>query len=166
MATEEIIGRERAAKPAKENEFRTAAKLVVVRVRGMTGLRIRVADTLEMLRLYSPNYCVVVKDTPSIRGMIQKACNYVTWGEIDEETFKLLVSKRGKEYTGRISDSKGKIDYKHKFIEIDGRKIKPYFMLQPPRKGYGRKGIKVDFKIGGALGYRGRKINELIKRMV
>ncbi len=37
--------------------------------------------------------------------------------------------------------------------------------LCPPRKGYGRKGIKMPFKLGGAYGDRKEKINELIMRM-
>jgi large subunit ribosomal protein L30 len=38
--------------------------------------------------------------------------------------------------------------------------------LHPPRGGFERKGIKIPFKVGGALGYRGEKINDLIKRML
>ncbi len=36
--------------------------------------------------------------------------------------------------------------------------------LRPPKHGY--EGIKRHFNDGGALGYRGTKINDLIKRMV
>ncbi len=38
--------------------------------------------------------------------------------------------------------------------------------LCPPRKGYGRKGIKMPYSLGGATGDRKEKINELITRMV
>ena len=34
------------------------------------------------------------------------------------------------------------------------------------KKGYGRKGIKTPFSKGGALGYRGDKINDMIQRMM
>ena len=44
--------------------------------------------------------------------------------------------------------------------------MKKFFRLSPPRKGFGRKGIKFAFTKGGALGYRGIKINDLIKRML
>ena len=40
------------------------------------------------------------------------------------------------------------------------------FRLNSPRKGYGRKGLKTQYQNGGALGYRGAAINDLIKRMV
>ena len=55
---------------------------------------------------------------------------------------------------------------KNDFIVINDKKIKKYFRLNAPRKGFGRKGIKHTFKEGGALGYRGQAINDLIKRMV
>jgi large subunit ribosomal protein L30 len=42
--------------------------------------------------------------------------------------------------------------------------VKPLFRLSPPKKGY--EGIKRGFGAGGALGYRGEKINDLISRMI
>lgn len=141
------------------------SKIAIVRVRGSVNLSGEVKDTLSLLRLYRKNYCVVVDDSPSYKGMIKKVKDYVTYGEIDDETYKELVEKRGREYKGREKDKKGKIEYK-KFILVEGKKIKPFFRLNPPRKGFGRKGIKVGFKAKGALGYRGDKINDLLKRMI
>ena len=117
------------------------SKLAIIRVRGLIGLEREIKDTLNMLKLFRKNYCIILEDTPITKGMISKAKDYITWGEIDEETLKLLTEKRGK---------KG---------------IK-FFRLNPPKKGFGRKGIKVSFKAGGALGYRKEKINDLIKRML
>ena len=118
-----------------------------------------------MLRLKRVNHCILVSETPQYKGMLQKVKDYVTYGEINEETFKSLIEKRGKEYKGREKDNKGKINY-NKFFIHNNKKIKKFFRLSPPKKGFGRKGIKVSFKVGGALGYRGEKINDLIKRMV
>ena len=42
--------------------------------------------------------------------------------------------------------------------------VKPVLRLAPPRKGHG--GIKRAFRVGGALGYRGEEINELLMRMI
>lgn len=141
------------------------SKIAIVRVRGSVNLSGNVRDTLSLLRLYRKNYCVVVDDSPSYNGMIKKVKDYVTYGEIDDETYKEIVEKRGEGYKGREEDRKGKIEYK-KFILAEGKKIKPFFRLNPPRKGFGRKGIKVSFKAHGALGYRGDKINDLLKRMM
>ncbi len=141
------------------------SKIAIVRVRGSVNLNQKVKDTLNLLRLYRKNYCVVVDDNPSYKGMVNKVKDYVTYGEIDDATYKELIAKRGEEYKGREEDKKGKLKYK-KFILINNKKLKPFFRLNPPKKGFGRKGIKVSFKAKGALGYRGAKINDLVKRMI
>lgn len=112
--------------------------IAAVRVRGMIGTKKSIEDTMRMLRLYRKNYCVILKDEPHITGMLMKVKDFVTWGELDDETAKALQEKKGK----------------------------PYYRLNNPRKGFGRKGIKVPFLKGGALGDRKEKINELIKRMI
>ena len=63
----------------------------------------------------------------------------VTWGELDENTYKLLVDKKGRKYKEKLSDSKGKIKY-NKFVDIGEKKINKVFRLNNPKKGYGRKG--------------------------
>ncbi|MEK6905231.1 MAG: uL30 family ribosomal protein [Nanoarchaeota archaeon] len=114
-----------------------------------------VKETLMMLNLNRKNHCVVIEDTPTYNGMLFKVKDYITWGEIDEATFAELVHKRG-----QLSDGRGKS------VEINGKKYKRHFALNPPLKGFGRKGIKTSFKVGGGLGYRGEKINDLVKRML
>ena len=125
-------------------------KIAVVRIRGEVGVKKQVKDTLHMLRLHKKHYCVVLDNKPEILGMINKIKDLVAYGEIDDDVIKLLADKRGE----KRKDKEGK--------EI----MKKFFRLSPPRKGFERKGIKVGFKAGGALGYRGNKINELIKRVV
>ena len=139
-------------------------KFVVVLVRGLIDLSHDVKDTLAMLRLFRKNHAVVVDNTPIIRGMIVKVKDNVTWGEIDDATIKELIEKRGEEFLARKTDVKKK--YKYATFSFNGKDYKPYFRLNPPRKGFGRKGIKVPFSVGGGLGYRGEKINDLIKRML
>ncbi len=125
----------------KENKMNPSkSKIAIIRIRGGIGLKSGVKDTLDMLCLYRKNHCVIVNDTASILGMIKKIQSFVTWGFIDDETLKLLQDKKGKD--------------------------KKFFALSPPRKGYGRKGIKMPFKLGGALGDRKDKINDLIQRMI
>jgi large subunit ribosomal protein L30 len=114
-------------------------KMAIILVRGMTGMDQRIKDTVRMLNIGRRNICVIVDKTPSILGMVQKIISYVTFGEIDDATLKLLKEKKG-----------------------EGQ----FYRLNSPRKGYGRKGIKQEFSHGGALGYRGDKINDLIRRMI
>ena len=139
-------------------------RIVVVLVRGIVGVTQKVKDTLTFLNLSRKNHCSVIDGNPINEGMLQKVKDYATWGEIDDSTFKELVEKRGEEYKGRTSDRKGK--YHYKTLDVSGKKYKKYFRLNPPRKGFGRKGVKMAFKVGGALGYRGDKINDLIRRML
>jgi len=123
-------------------------KIAVLRIRGKLRVRKEIIDTMDMLKLYKQNYVVFVNKTDSILGMIKKIKDYVTWGEISSEVLKQVEEKRGEK------DPK------------DNKKLKKYFRLHPPIKGFERKGIKKPFNLGGALGYRGEKINDLIKRML
>ena len=131
-------------------EKKDSGKFGVILIRGVINVDTRVKDTLHKLRLRKKLSCVVVDNTPSNKGMLDKCKDYITWGEIDNETEKELKEKRGK----KTKDKEGK--------EVE----KKFYNLHPPRKGFERKGIKVTFKAGGALGYRGDKINALIKRML
>ncbi|MBW2982255.1 uL30 family ribosomal protein [Candidatus Woesearchaeota archaeon] len=131
-------------------EEKPVKKIAVIRIRGLVGIKKGTADTLNMLRLYRKNYCIVLSGTPSILGMLNKVKDYITWGEINDETLKMLREKR----LEKTKNKEGKV------VE------KKFFRLHPPRKGFARKGIKIPFKVGGALGNRKDKINDLIKRMI
>ncbi|MBD3164893.1 50S ribosomal protein L30 [Candidatus Woesearchaeota archaeon] len=141
-------------------------KIAVVRVRGNIKLKHEIKSALNMLRLYNKNYCAVLEKTPLNLGMIRKVNNFVTYGEIEDSFFNEIIEKKGEEYKGREKDVKGKISYGRRYLVHNNKKYKKYFRLSPPRKGYGRKGTKQHFTRGGALGYRGKKIHQLIKRML
>lgn len=153
--------------------------LTVVRIRGSVGVKKDVKDTLRMLRLYKKNNCVVINNSPNYVGMLMKMKDYVTWGELDDKTFKELLEKRGrlpgkKKLTEKYVKEKLKLDIdgfikeffegKKKLKDVPG--LKPYFKLHPPRGGFERKGIKTPFSLGGVLGYRKEKINDLIRKML
>ncbi len=154
------------------------AKLALIRLRSGIRARGEVRDTLAMLRLHRINHLVIVDDTPSYRGMIQKVKDYITWGEINKDTLVKLLRKRGRLVGNKpITDEyvKEKLgmtieEFAEKVINGEMKlrdlpNIKPVFRLHPPRGGL--KGSKKrSFKEGGALGYRGEKINELIERML
>ncbi|MBW2996888.1 uL30 family ribosomal protein [Candidatus Woesearchaeota archaeon] len=115
-------------------------------IRNTTGADRVPRDTLKMLRLHKKYTCVLVQNDPSNLGMIKKVKDYVAYGEVDDATISLLEQKRGKK------DREGK--------------LRKDFHLQPPKGGFERKGIKHSYTQGGALGYRGDKINALIKKMI
>ena len=120
--------------------------LAIVRIRGDVNLNARDRSTLDLLRLDQKMTCVVLKADTTNLGMIHRIKHIITYGEITEETIKLLKEKREKKNS-------------------EGKPL-PYYRLSPPRKGFERKGTKRFFTEGGALGYRGDRINDLITRMV
>jgi len=151
--------------------------IAAIRIRGRTGIRRDIEDTLKMLNLTRINHAVLIEDNPSYKGMLQKAKDYITWGEVDADTVASLISHRGKlsgnvkvteDYIKENTDfssledlSKAVVDSSAK-LEDSG--VKPVFRLHSPRKGY--KNIKKTFAESGTLGYRGDKIGDLIKRMI
>ena len=149
---------------AAKAPVKNSGKIAVILVRGLVDVKTTIKDTLKMLHLTRKNNCIVITDNEVNRGMVKKAKDYITWGEIDPDTFKELVEKRGEEFKQRLTDGKQK--YPFRFLEVNDKKYKRYFRLNPPRKGFGRKGIKMPFNKSGALGNRQEKINDLIKRML
>lgn len=133
--------------------------IAAIRIRGSEGIHYDVKNTLGLLHLHKKNFCVILKNTPAVRGMLQKSKDYITWGTIDEETLKLLYEKRGISY-------KGDPDKKSKYQTFGNKKYKPFFRLHPPRGGFERKGVKRPYTLGGALGDRKEDINRLIKQMI
>jgi large subunit ribosomal protein L30 len=116
-------------------------KLAIIRVRGKVNINPDIKKTFELLKLSAQNTCVIVPSTPVTLGMARKLESYTTYGTVNAETLALLNEKR-----------KGTVEN--------------VFKLSPPRKGYGRKGIKKAYSISGALGNRKDDINELIQRMI
>lgn len=154
-------------------------KIAIIQVRGVIRTAQKIKDTLRMLKLVKKNSCVVVDVNSSFKGMIEYAKDFVTWGEITEETFAELIKFRGriagnqplteayiKEKTGLTFQAfvKEVFDGKRKLKDVPG--MKPYFRLKPPTKGFERGGVKVPFSMGGALGYRKDYMNDLVKRML
>ncbi|HIQ50210.1 MAG TPA: 50S ribosomal protein L30 [Nanoarchaeota archaeon] len=146
--------------------------IAVIRIRGRVGVRRDIQDTLKMLRLHRKHHCVLFKLNDSIKGMLQKAKDYITWGEISEETLKKLIEKRGRKIGDkRLSKEEvEKVLQELKKSEEQPAKVlirlglKPVFRLAPPSKGF-KKSIKEHYP-KGELGYRGSAINELLERMI
>ena len=155
--------KQKAQKQEKTQD--TTAKLAAVRIRGITQVHPDVEKTLSMLRLYRKNFCFVFPNTPTYAGMLMRVKDYITWGEIDDETYNLLLSKKAEDFAGRMTDKK-EIIQSNDYMVVNNKKIKKFFRLNPPRGGFEKKGIKHTYPNGGALGYRGAAMKDLIKRMI
>jgi large subunit ribosomal protein L30 len=138
----------------------------IIRLRGSINLRDEVKDTFKMMRMNRKMHCVVLKETDIIKGMLQKIKDWSTWGEVDEKVLKHLVEKRGRK-AGNTRLSKEDAANVIKALNEKGKipeGIKPVFRLSPPSKGF-KKSIKQHYP-KGELGYRGKEINALLKRMI
>lgn len=153
--TETSIAKETAVKKTapekKEKNIVKAAKsdfpkLALIRIRGMIHVKHDIQYTMFNLRLRKNNVCVVMENSPANRAAAAKCKDYIAYGEITEDTYNELVDKRGKK------DESGA--------------LKKFFLLHPPIGGFEKKGIKIPFSKKGALGYRGEKMNELVRKML
>jgi len=152
--------------------------LAVIRVKGFSGIFREVNETMKMLHLERNCHATLVDNRPAYLGMLRKAQNYLTWGEISKETLALLLRKRGRlvgnkkltdEYAEKVGKKslddlaealfKGEVD----FYQLHD--IKPVFRLHPPSKGFQGK-VKRSYASGGVSGYRGEAINDLLKQMI
>jgi large subunit ribosomal protein L30 len=147
-------------------------------VRGTVRAQREATETLRMLHLGRTNYAVLIDNRPSYRGMLKRVQAYTTWGEPSKELLTLLLTERGrlagdKKLTEEqvqklgfksIEDlAEALLSGKAEYGKLSG--MRPLFRLRPPTKGYKGK-TKKSFNAGGEAGYRGAKIDDLVKRMV
>jgi large subunit ribosomal protein L30 len=110
--------------------------------------------------------------------MLQRAKDYVTWGEVDATVAARLLIKRARLPGDRkVDDAWMKTNTKFASVNTLAKAIaegkatlkdvpglKPVLRLHPPHGGF--EGSKRAYRAGGALGYRGKEINDLIVRML
>lgn len=145
---------------------------MVIRVRGSIHARHDIVQTLENLHLTRPNHATLLPEAPSMRGMLTAVQGYVTWGEAEPETVELLLTQRGERTGGsRLTEgtpAEGEITRLTRSFVAQGMTgeagVRPLFRLKPPKGGW--RSTKKPFALGGALGYRGRDINVLARRML
>ena len=149
---------------------------MIVRVRGTVHARHDIVETLRYLHLTRPNHATVLPEVPSVRGMLTTVQGYVTWGEAEPETVSLLLQERGETVDGfrLTAESVGDLTpgkdlsaltqsvAERGLTEVPG--LRPLFRLRAPKGGW--RSTKKSFTLGGALGYRGRAINQLVRKML
>jgi large subunit ribosomal protein L30 len=155
------------------------AVILAIRLRGQVSVKPQIEDTLKKLRLGRLHQARVIRLTPSLQGMITKAKDYITWGEIDTDTAYRILAKRGRlSGNRRLTNAYVKKNSSHSSIKAlakglvagtasvnDVEGLKPVFRLTPPKKGFrGKRNLPVG--MGGVNGYRGAGINELAQKMI
>jgi len=144
-------------------------KIIAIRIAGRVGVRHDLEKTLDVMRLKKKHVAVIIdSDRPESEGLIHKTIHSIAYGELDDETAKLLIEKRGRMEGDKPVDSKKIAEFMNDVIK--GKKsmgeigIKPFFRLNPPKGGF-KRSIKLMVP-RGVLGNHGKKINDLVKRMI
>jgi large subunit ribosomal protein L30 len=148
---------------------------MIIRVRGTIHARHDIRETLEFLHLSRPNHATIVPERPEFKGMLAAVQGYVTWGEAEPATVTELLRVRGETEEGAAlaaaptAGAKAtdlgditKTVLESGLSRADG--VRPLFRLKPPKGGW--RSTKRPFSLGGALGYRGRAINDLARKMI
>tara|TARA_B100000965_G_scaffold230395_1_gene192928 strand:+ start:725 stop:1195 length:471 start_codon:yes stop_codon:yes gene_type:complete len=153
---------------------------LVIRARSDRGVERSIRETMSMLNLTKVNHATIIPDRPTYAGMLQKAKDFVTWGEVDAKTIATLLRERGRmsgdkpvtddaissgsEYESIDSFASALASGDATMKSVEG--LKPVLRLHPPRGAKGWGGIKRAYSTGGALGFRGPAIADLASRMV
>ena len=137
--------------------------IVVVRIAGRVGMTPKEGLILHNLRLRKKFVSVLIKDKD--KSLLEIIKNKISFGEIDAETFAMLISKRARKAGNKPVQESVDIIVKKlgegKSLEDLG--IKPFFSLQPPVKGF-RRSTKLLYP-KGVLG-ENKDINDLVRRML
>ncbi len=124
--------------------------LIVIRVKGTINVRSDIRKTLELLHLKRKFNATILRDSPVVRGMLQKAKDYIVWHELPYEKAVELFKKKGKvngmrALTLEYLNLKGINDFETLVKQFDDGKInlkklgiKPFFCMPPPKKGIPR----------------------------
>jgi len=172
---------ERPAEKPVEKEHEPAERyLVAIRIDGTPNVKPPEELTLNSLRMKSRYSTVLLRDDPSVRGMLQRIKDHVTWAEAKKEDITLLLSSRARTSEGLGLTSK----FVKKRSELAGVSevvsnlqsgeltlaklremgIEPCFRLHPPRGGFPRSS-KRPFADSGELGFRKEGLHKLLVKM-
>jgi large subunit ribosomal protein L30 len=135
---------------------------------------------MDYLNLTRVNHAVIIPENAQYKGMLQKAKDYITWGNADAALVEKMITERGRlmgdkpitdEYVNENTTFATIKEFAAAIVAGDATvkdlpEMKRVFRLHPPvgPKGWG--GLKRSFVVGGALGARGDEISALVERMI
>jgi large subunit ribosomal protein L30 len=153
---------------------------IVVRARSNVKVEHSIRETMDYLNLTRVNHAVIIPENAQYKGMLQKAKDYITWGNADAALVEKMITERGRlmgdkpitdEYVNENTDFASIKEFAAAIVAGDATvkdlpDMKRVFRLHPPvgPKGWG--GLKRTYVIGGALGSRGDDISDLVERMI
>lgn len=154
--------------------------LVAIRIDGTPNVKPPEELTLDSLRMKSRYSTVLLRDDASVRGMLQRIKDHVTWAKAGKEDIELLLSSRARTADGLGLTSKfvkeksdlagmselisGLHSGKVTLAKLREMGIDPCFRLHPPKGGFPNSS-KRPFADSGELGYRKEGLHGLLKKM-
>ena len=109
--------------------------IIAIRLRSMAKGKKDIRETLRLLRLNKRHNAVLIKDTPSMKGMLLKARDYITYGIVSDDVLKELIAKRGRK-EGNVKLTEKEVHEAFEKMKRGEKSIKPVFCLTPPSGGF------------------------------
>jgi len=132
--------------------------ICIIRISGDVKIREEFRETLRRLGLTRKFSCIVLEKPTEIElGMLKHVKDFVAYGELDDATYKKLVEARGHKNKKPLTNLKFKKDFRE------------VFRLHPARGGMNTKqhySLENGNIKRGVLGNHGKKINELVEKML
>ena len=154
-----------------------AKAFLVVRIKGQADVPHWANTTLNLLNLEKKYRAVIIPAKENTLGMLRKVQHYLSWQEIDIETTKELLDKKGRKsgYKKITDEDVSKVGFKTidelatslsegKISMAKIKPIKPWFALSPPRQGF-KRSTKRLYGQKGVLGHN-KELTTLIRRMM
>ena len=154
-----------------------AKAFLVVRIKGQADVPHWANTTLNLLNLEKKYRAVIIPVKENTLGMLRKVQHYLSWQEIDIETTKELLDKKGRKsgYKKITDEDVSKVGFKTidelatslsegKISMAKIKPIKPWFALSPPRQGF-KRSTKRLYGQKGVLGHN-KELTTLIRRMM
>jgi len=137
--------------------------ILVIRIQGSAELNTPIEETLNRLNIHRKFATTFIDEKNEVlMGMLEKIKNYVCFYEIDENTAKQIILKRGQTKMGKKINEKD-VDKIWENIKKGEWTIKKFFRLHPPIGGF-RKNTKLIYP-KGILG-KNKDITKLVLRML
>ena len=70
------------------------SKLAAIRIRGGVRASKELQHALRNVKLDKKHACVILEKNPVNEGMLRKVAQYITWGDVNEETLKKLGDRK------------------------------------------------------------------------
>ena len=131
-----------------------AKAFLVIRICGQPDVPYWATTTMSLLKLEKKYRATIIHEKENTLGMLRKIQHYISWQEIDIETTKELLNKKARKSGYKKVTDEDIIAVGFQSIDelasalTEGKAtlsklkpLKPWFALDPPRKGFKRRYI-------------------------